>query len=185
MQHFQSIKRPHETLVDQPTSPLMIGNRWILVVFSRTRLFVRFPPRMNARACGTETSHASHFVIVQRSGLELVLPLERKRYRFESALRTATWFIWGLFCDRLAALRCFHGIIQSCPCLARTFWTGYRRPWKSVDSSNDSGHWRVGTGSAGRQLLTGSRRMIELATAPLLHLKKIGSFLALWFLIES
>ena len=33
------------------------------------------------------------------------------------------------------------------------------------------------TGSAGRQLLTGSRRMIELATAPLLQLKKIRSFL--------
>ena len=33
------------------------------------------------------------------------------------------------------------------------------------------GHWRLGSGSAGRQLLAGSRRMITLATATLLHLR--------------
>ena len=33
------------------------------------------------------------------------------------------------------------------------------------------GHWRLSSGSAGRQLLAGSRRMITLATATLLHLR--------------
>ena len=43
------------------------------------------------------------------------------------------------------------------------------------------GHWCLGTGSAGRQFLTGSRRMIELATAPLLYLIMTCPFLSLRF----
>ena len=63
--------------------------------------------------------------------------------------------------------------------------------WRSscISASFDPTHWSekrvargsrvLGTGSAGRHFLTGSRRMIELATAPLLYLNTTCPFLPL------